>query len=225
MKVVIIQFPGSNADWDALYAYKHVLGCEARYVFHKETQLGEADLVVIPGGFAYGDYLRPGAIACFSPIVPEIRRFIDQGGHVLGICNGFQWLTEMQLLPGALAQNQHQRFVCRDVKVRVESSGAFTQSLVLGQVLRLPIAHAGGRYVCDAPTLAMLEANGQIALRYVPPNPNGSVAEIAGVYSRDKRILGLMPHPERACDPMLGNKEGLKLLVPAAMKESLARAS
>lgn len=221
MKVAVVVFPGSNADWDALHTVRDVLGVEASYVFHKERSLGAADALVIPGGFSYGDYLRAGAIAGFSPIAGAIREFAANGGPVLGICNGFQVLTEIGLLPGALAQNRHLRFECRDVWVKVEGRGPFTHSLEVGSVLRLPIAHAEGRYQCDASTLAALEADERVALRYCAPggevsddptiNPNGSVANIAGIYNAERNVLGLMPHPERAAELILGNDDGLSL--------------
>ncbi|MGD8823813.1 MAG: phosphoribosylformylglycinamidine synthase subunit PurQ [Myxococcales bacterium] len=216
----MIQFPGSNADWDALHAVRDVLGADAWYVFHKRTSLGEADAVVIPGGFSYGDYLRAGAIAGFSPVVSSIREFASRGGPVLGICNGFQILTEMGLLPGALTRNAHLRFECRDVYVRVENEGPFTQ-MGEGTVLRLPIAHADGRYHTTEQGLEELERHGQIAFRYSTrrggapngshANPNGSVSDIAGVYNRNKNVLGMMPHPERASEAILGNDDGLAI--------------
>jgi len=220
MKVAVVVFPGSNADWDALHAVRDVLGVDAEYVFHKQTELGDADAVVVPGGFSYGDYLRAGAIARFSPIAPALERFAAGGGPVLGICNGFQVLTELGLLPGALTRNAHLRFECRDVWVRVEGGGPFTHQLAQGSVIRLPIAHAEGRYVCDDDTLARLEADEQIAFRYCGPdgstddptaNPNGSVGSIAGVYNRARNVLGLMPHPERAAEAILGNDDGLAI--------------
>ncbi|MCB9597759.1 MAG: phosphoribosylformylglycinamidine synthase subunit PurQ [Sandaracinaceae bacterium] len=221
MKVAVVVFPGSNADWDALHTVRDVLGVEARYVFHKEHELGAVDAVVIPGGFSYGDYLRAGAIARFSPIASAIASFADGGGPVLGICNGFQVLTELGLLPGALTRNAHLRFECRDVWLRVEGGGPFTHQLSQGSVLRLPIAHAEGRFVCDPDTLARIEAKEQVAFRYCSPdgsvladpnvNPNGSLANIAGVYNEARNVLGLMPHPERAAEAVLGNEDGLAL--------------
>ena len=220
MKVAVVQFPGSNADWDALHTVRDVVGADAWYAFHKDRSLGEVDAVVIPGGFSYGDYLRAGAIAGFSPIVESVREFVSRGGPVLGICNGFQILTEMGLLPGALTRNAHLRFECRDVHLRVENEGPFTD-MGKGTVLRLPIAHADGRYHTTEAGLAELEAHGQVAFRYCTPrgeapagsdaNPNGSVSDIAGVYNRDKNVLGMMPHPERASEAILGNDDGLSL--------------
>lgn len=221
LKVAVVVFPGSNADFDALRALRDVLGVDARSVFHKERELGEVDAVVLPGGFSYGDYLRSGAIARFSPIAESIRAFADRGGPVLGICNGFQILTELGLLPGALTRNAHLRFECRDVWVRVEGGGPFTHAIEQGTVLRLPVAHAEGRYHCDAETLARLEADERIAFRYCAPdgtidgdpsiNINGSVGNIAGVYNEARNVLGLMPHPERASEAILGNDDGLRL--------------
>ncbi len=224
MRIAVIQFPGSNADWDALHATRDVLGLDARYVFHKESNLGDVDAVVIPGGFSYGDYLRPGAIAGSSPIVADLRRFVDNGGPVLGICNGFQVLTELGLLPGALTRNAHLRFECRMVHLAIEGEGPFTQGLH-GRVLRVPIAHADGRYQCDDATYAKLESEGRIAMRYCDPsgavpaaeetdaeglplNPNGSRGAIAGLYSEKKNVLGMMPHPERASEAILGSADG-----------------
>ncbi|MBT8452146.1 MAG: phosphoribosylformylglycinamidine synthase subunit PurQ [Deltaproteobacteria bacterium] len=220
MRVAVLQFPGSNADWDALHAVRDVLGADAWYAFHKGTSLGDADAVVIPGGFSYGDYLRAGAIAGFSPIDHSVREFAGRGGPVLGICNGFQILTEMGLLPGALTRNAHLRFECRDIHLRVENEGPFTD-MGRGKVLRLPIAHADGRYHTTEDGLADLERHGQIAFRYCTrgggepegsdANPNGSVGDIAGLYNREKNVLGMMPHPERASETILGNDDGFAL--------------
>ncbi len=219
MRVAVIQFPGSNADFDALHAARDVLGAEAYYVFHKESDLQNADAVIVPGGFSYGDYLRPGAIAGYSPVVKALREFADHGGPVLGICNGFQILTEMQLLPGALTRNAHLRFECRMVHLRVEGEGPFTNGLA-GRVLRVPIAHADGRYQCDDDTFSKLEGEGRIAFRYCTDtgasatgdaNPNGSRADIAGIYSANGNVLGMMPHPERASEEVLGSADGFAL--------------
>lgn len=221
MKVAVVVYPGSNADWDALHAVRDVLGVDASYVFHKEATLGAVDAVVIPGGFSYGDYLRAGAIARFSPISKDIVEFAKTGGPVLGICNGFQVLTELGLLPGALTRNRHLRFECRDLWVRVDGGGPFTHSLAQGSVLRLPVAHHDGRYHIDPDGLARLEDNEQVAFRYCTAgaeivddemtNPNGSLGNIAGVYNDARNVLGLMPHPERAAEPILGNADGLKI--------------
>ena len=216
MKVAVVVFPGSNADFDALHVTRDVMGWDAHFVFHKETSLGDADLVVIPGGFAHGDYLRCGAIARFSPIADEIIRFADRGGPVLGICNGFQILTEMGLLPGVLTRNAHLRFECRDVWVKVENQGRFTKTIPANTTLRLPIAHAEGRFQCDEETLLRIEGEGQVAVRYVAPDGqalkantvNGSRNEIAGVYNKKRNVMGLMPHPERASELILGNADG-----------------
>ncbi len=219
-RIAVVQLPGSNADWDALHALRDVLGLRAGYVFHKERRLGDVDAVVVPGGFSYGDYLRPGAIARFSPIMEAVVAFAKAGGPVLGICNGFQILTEVGLLPGALTRNQHLRFECRDVWLRVESEGAFTGGLK-GRRLRMPIAHADGRYHCDRETWERLLAEDRVALRYVDEsgeateaaNPNGSLGNVAGIYGGPRRnVLGMMPHPERACERLLGSDDGRLLL-------------
>jgi phosphoribosylformylglycinamidine synthase I len=230
VNIAVVVFPGSNADFDALHVARDVLHADARYVFHKEHDLGDADAVIVPGGFSYGDYLRCGAIACYSPIAAALRAFAERGGPVLGICNGFQILTELGLLPGVLARNIQLRFECRDVYVRVESRGPFTHNVPVGQVLRLPIAHAEGRYQCDEKTLAELREHDQIAFRYcdaqgrvgTEPSVNGSLDEIAGVYNRKKNVLGLMPHPERASEALLSSSDGLTLFT--ALKTHLTTA-
>ncbi len=232
MRAVVVQFPGSNADFDAFHALQHVVGVPTDVVFHKSTALPEgARLVVLPGGFSYGDYLRAVAIARFAPVMAAVREFIDRGGFVLGICNGFQILTEAGILPGALTRNAHLRFECRDVCVRVDAEGPFTQGL-RGRVLRLPVAHAEGRYQADEATLAALESESRVAFRYVPEagrasrlpaNPNGSLHDIAGVYGGPRRnVLGLMPHPERMAEALLGGDDG-RLLFDAVVRAALAR--
>lgn len=213
MKAVVVQFPGSNADWDAMRALRDVANVPTEFVFHKAATLpAGTDLVVLPGGFAHGDYLRCGAIARFSPIMADVRRHAERGGFLLGICNGFQVLTEAVLLPGALTRNAHLRFECRDVRVRVDADGVFTTGMA-GDELRIPIAHAEGRYQADEATIAELERDKRVAFRYVGDNPNGSIHDIAGIYGGPKRnVLGLMPHPERACEPALGSADGKKIL-------------
>ncbi len=222
MRVAVIQFPGSNADFDALHALTSVMGAQAHYVFYREPDLGPVDAVVIPGGFSFGDYLRAGALARFSPVIGAVEKFARAGGPVLGICNGFQVLTEMGLLPGALAKNAHQRFECRSVFTRVEGTGILDRTLARGDVLRLPVAHADGRYMCDEATRSVLEGEGRVALRYCtedgadatsyPDNPNGSMGAIAGIYNEQRNVLGMMPHPERACETLLGNDQGRRVL-------------
>ncbi|MCS7082727.1 MAG: phosphoribosylformylglycinamidine synthase subunit PurQ [Bacteroidetes bacterium] len=225
MRVGVIIFPGSNCDHDAYYVCKHRMGWQTRFIWHKETELGPLDLVILPGGFSYGDYLRSGAIARFSPVMREVVRFAQRGGYVLGICNGFQILTEAGLLPGALLRNSSLRFVCRDVYVRVERTDtAFTRAYAPGAILQLPIAHGEGNYTVDPETLRRLEEEGRIAFRYVTAdgrldpeaNPNGSLGNIAGVLNERGNVLGMMPHPERAADPELGRTDGLGLFVSLA---------
>lgn len=224
MKFAVIEFPGSNCDHDAYHAVRHVLGQEAEFVWHKETDLRGADAVVLPGGFSYGDYLRTGAIARFSPVMREVRRFADAGGPVIGICNGFQVLLEAGFLEGALLRNRRLKFLCRHVHVRVEQTDTpFTCAASAGQVLKLPIAHGEGCYHAAPETVAVLEANGQIVFRYCGPdgavtdaaNPNGSLHAVAGVCSRRGNVVGLMPHPERACESALGSDDGRVVLESA----------
>lgn len=221
MGIAVVRFPGSNCDQDALWALSDVLGAEARYLSHDATELGAADAVVLPGGFSYGDYLRSGALAARSPVMAAVRRFADRGGPVLGICNGFQVLTETGLLPGALARNVDLHFVCRDVHLRVERAEApFTSRALRGDVLRVPVAHHDGRYVASDELLARLEGEGRIAFRYVAPdgrrdpsaNPNGSAGDVAGIVNERGSVLGMMPHPERAVDPLIGGDDGLVVL-------------
>lgn len=218
MRAVVIQFPGSNADFDARDALGRVLGVHTATVFHRETTLpAGTDLVVLPGGFSYGDALRPGAIARTAPVMAAVRRHAERGAFVLGICNGFQILTESKMLPGALTRNAHQRFESRDVSVRVDADGPFTAGL-RGRTLRLPVAHAEGRFVADPETLARLDGEGLVALRYVAAegplayNPNGAMRDIAGLYGGPRRnVLGLMPHPERRAEAALGGTDGALL--------------
>jgi len=217
MNFAVLQFPASNCDQDAVHVLKNVLGHSANLVWHKEQSLGDVDAVIVPGGFSYGDYLRTGAVARFSPIMQDVQRFAANGGHVLGICNGFQILCEAGLLPGALIRNRDLHFVCEHIYVRVETSGSpFTNELKPGSVLRIPIAHAEGNYVCDDATLAELQREDRIMFRYCEPdgavtdgaNPNGSRDNIAGICNRERNVLGLMPHPERACEDLLGSSDG-----------------
>ncbi|HYI10107.1 MAG TPA: phosphoribosylformylglycinamidine synthase subunit PurQ [Thermoanaerobaculia bacterium] len=218
MKFGVVVLPGSNCDHDALHVTKEVLGAEAEVLWHKDTDLKGADCVIVPGGFSYGDYLRAGALAKFAPIMEAIRRHADRGGLVLGICNGFQVLTEAGLLPGALMRNQHLRFLSRDVHVRTEEIDTpFTNQLQVGEVFRVPIAHGEGNYIADEATLDELEDNRQVIFRYSDENgsltgdsnPNGSARHIAGICNRGRNVLGMMPHPERCSENILGNAAGL----------------
>ncbi len=220
MRATVVVFPGSNCDHDSLYVLRSVLQIESRFVWHKDESLGETDLVILPGGFSYGDYLRCGAIARFSPIVRDVVRFAHDGGLVLGICNGFQVLCEAGLLPGALMRNSSLRFVCRDVFVRVSDNiGRFTAACRPGDVLKLPIAHGDGNYMINEEGLAELKKNRQIVFQYCTDegeinesaNPNGSVYNIAGITNTEGNVLGMMPHPERASDPTLGRTDGKKI--------------
>ncbi len=220
MKAAIIRFPGSNCDEDAFHAVSGVLGHDAVYCWHKEHDLQGADIVILPGGFSYGDYLRAGAIARFSPIMREVVAFAERGGPVMGICNGFQIACEAGLLPGALLRNASLRFVSEPVHLRVESIGTqFTSNYHVNQVLRVPIAHGDGRYTADADTLARIEGEGQVVFRYVnaagevsdSANPNGSMRNIAGVVNARGNVLGMMPHPERAMESLMESSDGLPL--------------
>jgi phosphoribosylformylglycinamidine synthase len=209
MKAGVIVFPGSNCDHDAWYAVNENLHGRAEYIWHDSANLGDVDAVILPGGFSYGDYLRCGAIARFSPVMQAVKKFAADGGLVLGICNGFQILVEAGLLPGALLRNRELKFICREVELRTETiASPFTSKLKKGQILRIPIAHGEGQYFADQPTLDELEAEDRVAFRYVT-NPNGSARDIAGILSRERNVLGMMPHPERACDPLMGSTDGL----------------
>lgn len=208
MKFGVVVFPGSNCDHDAYFALSSNMGCQAEMVWHETTRLGELDAVVLPGGFSYGDYLRCGAIARFSPVMGAIKKFAADGGLVLGVCNGFQILTEAGLLPGALLRNDNLRFVCRPVELRVETtSSPFTAAAVQGQRFRVPVAHGEGNYFADDAVLDELEREDRVVFRYLD-NPNGSARNIAGILNKERNVLGMMPHPERAADPLMGSTEG-----------------
>jgi len=221
MKFGIVVFPGSNCDHDAYHATKHVLGQDAEFIWHKDTDLKGADVLILPGGFSYGDYLRTGAIARFSPVMKEVRDFAARGGPVLGVCNGFQILLEAELIPGAMLRNRSVKFVCAHVNVRVEQTDTpFTSAARKGQVLRIPIAHGEGNYFAAPDVLAKLEANRQVIFRYTTAggevtdesNPNGAINNIAGLCNEARNVVGLMPHPERACESSLGSADGLVIL-------------
>src|SRR5215831_7183569 len=212
MKIGVVVFPGSNCDHDAWYAVTHNLGHKADFIWHDSSQLGEVDAVILPGGFSYGDYLRCGAIAKFSPVMTAVKRFAAEGGLVIGVCNGFQILVESGLLPGALLRNRSLRFVCREVRVRVETTNSpFTTNGEKGQILRVPVAHGEGCYFADDRTLDRLEAEDRVMLRYID-NPNGSVRDIAGILNEGRNVAGLMPHPERAADVLMGSTDGRVIL-------------
>ncbi len=212
MKFGVVVFPGSNCDRDVAYVTRDLLQQPTRMVWHEETDITDLDVVIIPGGFSYGDYLRCGAIARFSPVMQRVVEHAQQGKFVLGICNGFQVLTEAGLLPGALVRNRDLHFICDRVPVKVErSDSSWTQSYSSGQIITLPIAHGEGRFYADRRTLQQIEDNGQVLFRYEGENRNGSMNNIAGICNRQGNVLGMMPHPERASDPMLGGTDGLKL--------------
>ena len=217
MKFGIIVFPGSNCDHDAYHVISKQVGQPVDFIWHRDTDLNSFDALIIPGGFSYGDYLRAGALARFSPVMDSVKTFASTGRFVLGICNGFQILCEAGLLPGALIRNRDLNFICEHISVRVETSDTpFTNEMTPGAVLRIPIAHAEGNYVCDDATLAELQRADRIVFRYCEPsgavteaaNPNGSRDNIAGICNRSRNVLGLMPHPERACEDLLGSSDG-----------------
>jgi phosphoribosylformylglycinamidine synthase subunit PurQ / glutaminase len=209
--VGVVTFPGSNCELDAVESIE-ALGGRAELLWHADASVGQADAVVLPGGFAHGDYLRPGAIARFSPIMLAVRDHAASGGPVVGICNGFQVLTEAGLLPGALQKNRGLKFLCTTTRLRVETcSSALTAEAGVGDVLQIPINHFEGNYTCDADTLAQLRGDDRVVVRYLD-NPNGSVDDIAGVCNEARNVVGLMPHPERACHPLLGSTDGAVLL-------------
>ena len=232
MKFGVLVFPGSNCDHDTYNVVSEVLGAQATLLWHASTDLENCDAIVVPGGFAYGDYLRTGAIAKFSPIMGSVKKFAAGGGLVLGICNGFQILTEAGLLPGALMRNATQRYICKQVHLKVETTDSvFTHLLTRGEVLRMPVGHMEGNYFCDADTLAELKQQDRIAFRYGNEqgltedehNLNGSLENIAGVLNEGRNVLGLMPHPDRSSESLLGSKDGLKLF--QGMAQALAGAT
>jgi phosphoribosylformylglycinamidine synthase subunit PurQ / glutaminase len=232
MKFGVVVFPGSNCDHDAFHAIGHVLQRPVEFIWHQSENLQGCDAIILPGGFSYGDYLRTGAIARFSPVMKSVEKFANSGGLVLGICNGFQILLEAGLLPGAMMRNSGLRFICRHVYMRVENTDSpFTNAASKGQILKIPIAHSDGNYSCDEATLAELEKNRQILFRYTTPdgkddntgNPNGSMANIAGICNRERNVAGLMPHPERAVESALDSEDGL--VVFRSMMEALVGAA
>ncbi len=217
MKFGVVVFPGSNCDHDAYHVVSKHVGQPVDFIWHKETDLTGFDAIIVPGGFSYGDYLRAGALARFSPVMESVKRFAADGGFVFGICNGFQILCESGLLPGALRRNAGLHFICKHVNLKVENSNMpFTTEVESNKVLSIPIAHAEGNYTCDDETYNMLEENGQIVFRYCDENgeitdesnPNGARSNIAGISNEDRNVLGMMPHPERACEELLGSNDG-----------------
>jgi phosphoribosylformylglycinamidine synthase len=232
MKFGVVVFPGSNCDHDAFYAISNILKKPVEFIWHQSQDLANCDAIILPGGFAYGDYLRTGAIARFSPVMKSVGKFAQSGGMVLGVCNGFQILLEAGLLPGAMMRNSGLRFICRHVHIRVEQTDTpFTNAAAQGQILKIPIAHSDGNYTCDEATLAELERNRQVIFRYTTPdgtddaagNPNGSIANIAGICNRERNIAGLMPHPERAVESALDSADGLVIF--HSMVEALVGAA
>jgi len=232
MKFGVVVFPGSNCDHDAFYAIGNVLQQPVEFIWHQSEDLANCDAIILPGGFSYGDYLRTGAIARFSPVMKSVEKFAKSGGMVLGICNGFQILCEAGLLPGAMMRNSGLRYICRHVHVLIEQTKTpFTSAAQKGQVLKMPIAHNDGNYTCDDATLAELEKNRQVIFRYTTPdgsddnagNPNGSMANIAGICNRERNVAGLMPHPERAVELALGSDDGLVIF--RSMVEALVGAA
>ena len=235
MNFAVLQFPASNCDQDAIHAIRDVLGHSARYVWHKEKSLGDADAVIVPGGFSYGDYLRCGAIARFSPVMQAVKQFADNGGLVIGICNGFQVLTEAGLLPGALVRNRDLQLHCEHIFLKTATTDSpFTNRIPQDKLLRIPIAHGEGCYFADEETLAKLKANNQILWRYCDiggnltdtANPNGSLLNIAGVCNERRNVAGLMPHPERASEEILGSDDGrlvFESIIAALEKKNVAK--
>ncbi|MDP2302699.1 MAG: phosphoribosylformylglycinamidine synthase subunit PurQ [Ignavibacteria bacterium] len=219
VKFGIVVFPGSNCDHDAYFSVKHILGYEAEFLWHKDHSIKNSDVIILPGGFSYGDYLRSGAIAKLSPLMQEVINFAEGGGIVIGICNGFQILTESGLLPGVLLKNESLKFVCKDVYLKVINANSAFTNLLNKEILNIPIAHGEGNYFADEKTLEELNKNNQIVFKYSDnvgnlnseSNPNGSVDNIAGIINKRGNILGMMPHPERVCNPILGNTDGTSI--------------
>ncbi len=212
-RIAIVQFPGSNCDFDLFDVFSRHFGINALGVWHQEAKLPKVDAVVLPGGFSFGDYLRSGALAAHSPVMAAVKEFADKGGWVLGICNGFQVLTESHLLPGALLRNNHRKFVCREVSLSVGAGSSVYQKALQGKTLKMPVAHGEGRYYIDPEGLKRLVGEGQVAFRYHGGNPNGAVDDIAGIVSANGRVMGMMPHPERATETLVGGSaDGLQIL-------------
>ena len=220
MKFGVVVFPGSNCDYDCYHVLKHVLGKDTDFVWHKDGDVSKYDCIVLPGGFSYGDYLRTGAIARFSPVMESVKKHADKGKLVIGICNGFQILLEAGLLPGAMLRNTSLQFVCKYVTLKVESADSpFTRKIKKGELLKVPIAHGEGNYFADAATIAQLNQNSQVLVRYADEkgnltaeaNPNGSLENIAGICNKNRNVFGLMPHPERASEAVLGSTDGIKI--------------
>ena len=215
-KFGVVVFPGSNCDHDAYYAASKVLGYKSEFLWHKESDLKNSDVIILPGGFSYGDYLRTGSIARFSPIMESVINFAEKGGVVIGICNGFQILLEAGLLPGVMVKNESLKFVCKDIYLKVENKDTIFTNKISKDTIKIPIKHGEGNYFTDEATLKKLESNNQIAFRYSSVdgeikeefNPNGSVSNIAGIFNKSKNVMGMMPHPENACDPILRKTDG-----------------
>ncbi|AFZ30551.1 phosphoribosylformylglycinamidine synthase subunit I [Gloeocapsa sp. PCC 7428] len=223
MKFGIVVFPGSNCDRDVAYVTRDLLQQPTRMIWHEETDISDLDVVIIPGGFSYGDYLRCGAIARFSPVMQQVVKHAEQGKFVLGICNGFQVLTEAGLLPGALIRNRDLHFICDRVPLKVERTDLpWTQSYTQGEIITLPLAHGEGQFYANEDTIKQLEDNNQVIFRYYGDNPNGSINNIAGICNAKGNVIGMMPHPERASDPVLGNTDGLGLFKGIGMSEKVA---
>ncbi len=227
-KFGIVVFPGSNCDYDAYRAAKHIMNKDAHFIWHKDSSIDDADVIILPGGFSYGDYLRTGAIARFSPVMKEVVRFAKNGGTVIGICNGFQILLEAGMLPGAMLRNRSLKFVCKFIQLRVENTATrFTSECEEGDVLRIPIAHGDGNYFASPEVIESLQEHGQIVFRYCSTtgevddvsNPNGSLLNIAGIINKEGNVMGMMPHPERAVESSLGSADGKKIF--QSMIESL----